>query len=171
MPDQRVEWIPFLNEVFRKQGIYKDGNGYKWAENDSAPLTPLSKPVKECRIALTSGCGARLKSQPIWEKEERKDPGWRDDISFREIPKDTKFSDVVITAATHSYDSEMDPNIMIPLDRMKEMEEGSYFRERAPYYFTHHGTWRRGKLVRETVPKMVQRFREMEVDAVISFAQ
>ena len=137
MDDPKVNWISYLKTLHLKQNIFKIEDENKWPENAKAPLVPLKKPIKDCRIGLTACCAARLKTQSLWEKEERKDPGWRQDISFREIPMNSKFKDIIITAASYSYDAMMDPNIMLPLDRMMEMEKEGYYVNRH-LNLTHH---------------------------------
>ena len=44
-----VSYIDKSREFYLNKGF---GNPYRWASKDGAPLTPLSKPLSDCRIGL-----------------------------------------------------------------------------------------------------------------------
>ena len=53
-PEAMIEPIRYVE---RSRAYYLSlgfGNPYRWAENDDVPFTPLTKPLKESRVALVS---------------------------------------------------------------------------------------------------------------------
>jgi D-proline reductase (dithiol) PrdB len=79
------------------------------------PYTPLKRQLKECRIALVSTSGAYVEGmQPFSEN----------DLTFRLIPTDTDTKTIRFVAG--HFDTTKgaeDPNIMFPLDRLREFVE------------------------------------------------
>jgi len=80
------------------------------------PYTPLRREVKDCRIALVSTSGAYVEGmQPFVDN----------DLSFRLIPADTDTRKILFTSG--HFDTSKgaaDPNIMFPLDRLRELVAG-----------------------------------------------
>ncbi len=91
------------------------------------PWTPLVASVDKAKFALVTSGGLYLRhSQPPFDLErERAEPDWGDP-SFRVIPVDTIQDDVAVSHLHLSTgDIEKDFNILLPIQRMKEMvEEG-----------------------------------------------
>ena len=82
------------------------------------PYTPLKLELKDCRVALVSTSGAYVEGmQPFSEN----------DISFRLIPTDTDTKTIrFVTGHFDTSKGAMDPNIMFPLDRLRELvQEGT----------------------------------------------
>src|SRR5947209_5118754 len=89
----------------------------RFTPNDEASWTPLRRPLSECTVALTSTAGVHLKSQPAYDLMNE----WGD-ASFREIPGDVSTAEI---AVSHSHydtaDANVDPNVVFPLDRLREL--------------------------------------------------
>jgi len=77
------------------------------------PYTPLKRELKDCRIALVSTSGAYVEGmQPFGEN----------DLSFRLIPTDTETSKIrFVPGHFDTSKGAQDPNIMFPLDRLREL--------------------------------------------------
>ena len=77
------------------------------------PYTPLKRDLKECRIALVSTSGAYVEGmQPFTDN----------DLSFRLIPATTDTRDVrFVPGHFDTSKGAEDPNIMFPLDRLREL--------------------------------------------------
>src|SRR5438128_12675056 len=77
------------------------------------PYTPLRRDLKDCRIALVSTSGAYVEGmQPFSDN----------DLSFRLIPADTNTTKIKFVPG--HFDTSRgaeDPNIMFPLDRLREL--------------------------------------------------
>ena len=167
MSDWAIPWIDFLRWEFLRLQAYKPGEEYNWARHDTAPLTPITKPLKECRVSFWSEAAARLKTQEPWEEEIKGE--FIDDISWREIPKDVDIKELVYKGAFMGYDAEQDPNLVFPLDRFRELEKEGFIGELAPIVFSSHATFRVKALMQEMAPKVVERLKEFKVDAIIFF--
>ena len=77
------------------------------------PYTPLKRQLKECRIALVSTSGAYVEGmQPFSEN----------DLTFRLIPTDTDTKTIRFVPGHFDTSKGIeDPNIMFPLDRLREL--------------------------------------------------
>jgi D-proline reductase (dithiol) PrdB len=77
------------------------------------PYTPLRRPLKDCRVALVTTSGAYL---------EGTEPYAEDDLSFRLLPADTDVRQIrFIPGHFDTSKGAVDPNIMFPLDRLREL--------------------------------------------------
>jgi hypothetical protein len=87
------------------------------------PFTPLAKPVEACRLALvTSGGLYHTRCEPGFDQEgERKNPAWGDP-SFRTLPMDMDLADVGVSHLHINHpDVLADPNILLPIERFREL--------------------------------------------------
>jgi D-proline reductase (dithiol) PrdB len=78
-------------------------------------LTP--KPLEECTVALVSTAGMHRRIDPPFK------PGATD---YRILPGGVDFADVVLSHISTNFDRsafQQDPNIMLPIDRLREMAE------------------------------------------------
>jgi hypothetical protein len=77
------------------------------------PYTPLKRDLKDCRIALVSTSGAYVEGmQPFSDN----------DLSFRLIPNDTDTQNIrFVPGHFDTAPSAEDPNVMFPLDRLREL--------------------------------------------------
>lgn len=63
---------------------------YRWVHNpDPPPFAPLRKPLSACRVGLVASGGIYLKGQVAFH--------FKDDASFREIPRDVDYRDLRVT--------------------------------------------------------------------------
>lgn len=85
------------------------------------PITPLKRPLNECRLALVTTGGLHLKKDKPFDT---KYPGG--DCSFRMVPNSVRHEDLMVTH--ESYDHKFinkDLNCVFPIERMKEyVQEG-----------------------------------------------
>jgi D-proline reductase (dithiol) PrdB len=77
------------------------------------PYTPLKRALKECRVGLVTTSGAYV---------EGMEPFTDNDLTFRLIPTETDIRNIRFVAG-HFDTSKgaVDPNIMLPLDRIREL--------------------------------------------------
>jgi D-proline reductase (dithiol) PrdB len=77
------------------------------------PYTPLKRDLKECRIALVTTSGAYVEGmQPFSDN----------DLSFRLIPNDTDTKNIrFVSGHFDTAPGAEDPNVMFPLDRLREL--------------------------------------------------
>ena len=141
------------------------------ARQDSGliPFTPLTKPLRECTVALVSTAGvARNDDRPFDQEGERRDPWWGDP-SFRAIPLGTTEKDVRL------YHLHIDPrfgeadlDVVLPMRRLTELAEEGVVGRPAPTHYSVMGYILEGKeLVGRTAPAIVARMRTDGVDAAV----
>ncbi len=81
---------------------------------------PVSKPLKESKVAFATAGGIHLKSQTPFNPAG--------DFSIREIPSNTPSSELMVTHGGYdNSDVNKDVNAMLPIDRLRELEKEGYF--------------------------------------------
>jgi D-proline reductase (dithiol) PrdB len=81
--------------------------------------TPVTKPLKESRIAFATAGGIHLKSQTPFNAAG--------DFSIREIPSDTPSSELMVTHGGYdNSDVNKDVNAMLPIDRLRELAKEGF---------------------------------------------
>jgi len=144
---------------------------HRWAKthnfvvNFDTPWTPFSKTLEECRVALVTTAGVHLKSEPPYNMGDKEG-----DPTCREIPSHTRASDLMIT---HNYydhrDADIDINVVLPMDRLKELSREGMIGGIAPRHFSFMGHILGpyiDRLVTRTGPEVAALVKMDEVDIV-----
>lgn len=151
-----VEYIKRARENFEKQGFPP----YRWVENqDCLYWTQLRKPLEKCRVAVLSTGGIYIKDkQPPFNPE-------RDDLTFREIPKDVDIKTLAISHNNYDHrDADKDVNCVFPIEGLCYFEIQGYIGEFASIAYTMMGRiFRRTALEQELIPQILQKL----VDAMV----
>jgi D-proline reductase (dithiol) PrdB len=135
------------------------------------PFTPLSKPLRECTVALVSTAGvARNDDRPFDQEGERRDPWWGDP-SFRAIPLGTTEKDVRL------YHMHIDPrfgesdlDVVLPMRRLAELSHEGFVGRPAPMHYSVMGyILEPAEMVEKTAPAIADRMRAERVDAAALF--
>lgn len=87
------------------------------------PFKPLGKPLAESRLSLvtTGGLYHRGHDVPFDQERERREPAWGDP-SYRVLPTDMDLREVGVSHLhINPTDVLADVNILLPIERMKEM--------------------------------------------------
>lgn len=133
------------------------------------PWTPPAKPLSRCTVAIISSAGIALKTDPPFDREiEDRDP-WSSDPSFRLLPRDATAGDVRICHRhiNPSFGAQ-DLNCVMPLERLNELETVGEISRSAPTHYSYMGyTLRPEPLLRDSVPAIIRRLREEQVDTVV----
>ena len=143
----------------------------RWAEsarfitNIDTPWTPVTKGLEESRIALVTTAGIHLRSQPPYDMEDKEG-----DPSYREIPGDIDAASLMIT---HNYydhgDADKDINVILPIERLSELENEGFIGKIAPRHFSFMGHIL-GRhvtaLINRTGPEVARLLKADGVDAV-----
>lgn len=123
--------------------------------------TPVTKELKDMRIAIASAAGVHLKSDKKFNLAG--------DFSFREIPGDAKAEDLMVSHGGYDNgDVNKDINCMFPITRFQELAAEGFFKEVAPVHFGFMGGGGdQEKFHDETGPEIARRLKEENVDAVL----
>jgi D-proline reductase (dithiol) PrdB len=138
---------------------------YRWRRIDPVPWTPLRKPLAQCNVAIVSSAGFVLPGQEPFSKTPR------GDTNFREIPADADLKALRDTHRSGSFDHRgmnQDPNLVFPLDRLRELAEarriGSVNRRHLSFMGSIPAP---GRLIRDSAPAAAQLLVEDRVDAAL----
>jgi D-proline reductase (dithiol) PrdB len=124
------------------------------------PVTPLNKPLHECKLALLTTGGLHLKTDKPFDT---KFPGG--DCSFRMLPNTVKHEDIMVTH--ESYDHKFikeDLNCVFPIDRMREFVREGKIKSLSEEHYSFMGhIYVTGPLL-ENSTKVGRRLKELGVD-------
>jgi D-proline reductase (dithiol) PrdB len=123
------------------------------------PWEPFTKRFGEARAAVITTGGFHLPDQPPFDSD-RGDPSWR------EIPSDVDLGSLRISH-TH-YDTrgaKRDPDILFPLDRLRELVEEGVLGSVAPTSYSLMGYIPQiATLIEKTAPAIAEGLRREKVD-------
>lgn len=155
---QAFKHLPWLASRWAKSHRFVEGRDIPW--------TPLRKPVAESVMALVTTAGVHLTSQEPFNMD---DPDG--DPSFRAIPSDARKEDLTITHKYYDHSAaDRDINVVLPLDRMRELLAEERIGGIAPfvYGFMGHIHGRHlSRLLAESAPEVARRLKSDGADAVV----
>jgi D-proline reductase (dithiol) PrdB len=135
------------------------------AESAGVPWTPMRKPLSSSRVCLVTTGGLHLKSDVPFNME---DPDG--DPSFRAIPATTTRDDLTITHDYYDHaDADRDFNIVMPLDRIRELVAAGHLGGLTPTHYSFMGHIdgpHVATLEREILPQLIVRLRSESPDFV-----
>lgn len=158
MSSEPVDYIERTREQYATMGYPP----YQWVKNDlPPPFTPLSKPLSESRVGLIASGGIYRLGQIAFH--------FKDDISYREIPRDTPNSELRISH--FAYDTtaaRRDPNVVFPMQTLRELAAVSRIRELSKTAYTFMGgIYSARKVSSVLAPALADRVIADEVDVVV----
>ena len=136
----------------------------RFTPNERLSWTPLARPLSHCTVALVTTAGVHLKSQPAFDLMNA-----HGDWSYRVIPGDTAVRDLMVSHSHYdTTDANADPNVVFPLDRLRELAADGTIGAVSRVHLGMMGWNPDGARVRdETAPAMVAVLREAQVDVVV----
>lgn len=135
---------------------------YDWVTNPTAPpWQPLRKPLSESRIALVGTGGVYATGQVAFH--------YKDDTSYRIIPTDVATADLRATHFAYPLsDARQDPNIVFPLDPLRQLVQDGVIGELSPRaYAFMGGIYSARRLQAELTPRLTAHLLDDQVDAVL----
>lgn len=139
---------------------------YKWHRIDPVPWAKPRKPLSESRVGLVIAACMTMPDQPPFNAEQPDN-----DPSIRIIPSDIDPRELVNTYPDQGFDHsglEADPNLLVPLDRLREMVSAGEIGELAPRTASICGHLPKPKaLIEETAPEIARVFEEDSADTVV----
>ncbi|MEE9417177.1 MAG: glycine/sarcosine/betaine reductase selenoprotein B family protein [Acidimicrobiales bacterium] len=109
-----VPYVDLLNQRYQLQGFPP----YEWTSNDPVALTPLAKPLDQCRVSILTSGGVSHCSMPEWNAEARND--FRlDTIDSTTLGSDFQVNDSYYDTKAASADI----NTVFPIDRLRDLDD------------------------------------------------
>jgi len=139
---------------------------YQWRRIDPVPWAPLKKTVAQSRLVLVSSAGMVAPGQEPFDDSIRGgDPG------MREISRDIDVSTLIECHRSDVFDHagiRQDPNLAFPADRLRELVETGRIGSLNHRYFSLMGSITApGRLIKRTIPQVVRKIVEDEVDMAL----
>ncbi|MGD9019293.1 MAG: glycine/sarcosine/betaine reductase selenoprotein B family protein [Desulfuromonadales bacterium] len=137
-----------------------------WASGEPTPWTPVTKPLSECRVALVTTSGVHHRGQQPFDMQDSEG-----DPSIREIDGTTIGDDYLITHDYYDHsDAEKDLNIILPVDRLRELQSEGGIGSLAPRHYSlmgHIDGRHIATLIGESAGKIIAGLRQDAVDVVL----
>ena len=134
------------------------------------PWAPLKQPVARTAFALVTSAGIRLRSDAPFDMEREKlEPTWGD-RSHRRVPKDPARRGAIAVDHLHINPDYIlqDINVMLPIDRMTELErEGAIGRLAETHYSFYGFQWESTEFVETAIAPMAAQMAREEVQAAL----
>ena len=153
---------PDYIEISRQQYSELGYPPYDWVVNEGTPpFAPLRKPLAESRVGLIGSGGIYVEGQVAFH--------YRDDISFRVIPRDVPRSRLRATHFAYDLtDARVDPNVVFPLETLRDLAAIGRIREVSPNAYAFMGGIYSSRKVRDVLaPALAERVQKDEVDVVV----
>ncbi len=124
-------------------------------------FTPVTKELKDMKVALASAAGIHLKSDKRFNLAG--------DFTYRIVPGDTPTSELMVSHGGYDNgDVNKDVNCMFPLDRLRELKEEGLIKEVAESHVGFMGGGgNQQKFTEETGPQIAKILKDENVDAVL----
>ncbi|MEO1770786.1 D-proline reductase (dithiol) PrdB [Enterococcus sp. AZ071] len=127
-------------------------------------FTPVTKELKEMRVALATAAGVHLKSDKRFNLAG--------DTTYREVPDGTPSDELMVSHGGYdNADVNRDVNAMFPIDRLHELVKEGFIKEAAPVHYAFMGGGGDQEAFHDvTGPEIAQKLVDEEVDAVVMTA-
>ncbi len=130
------------------------------------PWTPAAIPLHRATLALVTTAGIHHRRQTPFDMVDT-----NGDPSYRELDSATLFDDFVITHDYYDHsDADKDPNIILPLDRLKELVEEKILGGLAATHYSFMGHIdgpHIDTLINKTAVEVADKLRADQVDIVL----
>ena len=145
---------------------------------DTAPWTPLAKPLSDCRVALISTGGVYvdgddpLGSDSLSQEEaiDQIDEFFRRPPVLSVIPRDVEPDRIRVRHPGYDIRGALkDYNVIFPIDRLSELEAEGVFGELAEDNYSFVGATSQMRLL-QTAPGWIERLKKNEIDAALLVA-
>lgn len=160
-----------LDEIELTERLFLKGYPFrKYAPRPGDPLshaiTPLRKPLPDCRVALVTTAGLSLPDQLPFDETSK-----MGDNSFRELPADISPQLLQMHQRSWAFDHTgvlRDRNLALPLDRLREMRARGEIGDLAPHHYSFMGSLvGPAKLLKQSAPEVARRLVADQVDVAL----
>ena len=169
-----MEFVPYIDKTrdyYLKEGFSEP---YRWAHFDSAPFTPLKKPLSECRVALITTAGFEIVPEGGFSYKEVRElrKGTNTGTYALEVfsvPSDTPKERVLFVKENHDRaQSDMgDADAFFPVTRLREFRDEGVLGSLASDYFRVRLNYSQRKVVEVDGAEVLRRCRADGVDVAL----
>jgi D-proline reductase (dithiol) PrdB len=158
-PDEGpVDYIEVTQGLYQHLGY----DAYRWTYNaEAVPLTPLPKPLPECRVALIASGGIYRVGQVAFTH--------KDDTSVRRIATDVDMAE--LRASHFAYDltdARRDPNVVFPLEPLRQLVADGTIGSLTSHALTFMGgIYSQRRVTAELVPQIERELDTMAADVAL----
>ncbi|EFI53295.1 D-proline reductase subunit gamma [Afipia felis] len=139
---------------------------FKCREDGPPPWTPLTKPLRECKVAIVTSSGLIRKSDKPFDLSNAEG-----DTSYRVIPSDTPARELTFSHTSTNWDRSgfaMDVNVIFPADRLRELVAEGVIGSLADKYFAFMGAiFNVDPLIENSAPDVGRQLKEVGVDIAL----
>ncbi len=132
----------------------------------SLAITPLRKALSASTVAIVTTAGLSLPDQPPFDTTIK-----MGDSTFREFPGEISPQRLEMNHRSWSFDQTgvlRDRNLVIPLDRLREMQQRGEIGAIAPHHYSFMGSIvGPAKLMKQSAPEVARRLVHDNVDVVL----
>ncbi len=153
-----VEYIARIREKYAQLGYPV----YQWiVQDESPPWQPLRRSLSECRLGLIASGGIYATGQVAFH--------YKDDTSFRVIPRDVETADLRVTHFGYDLtDARQDPNVVFPIDPLRRLVQKGVIGELADHAYTFMGgIYSARRVWEELAPRLTECLLNEQVDVVL----
>jgi len=146
--------------VLTKKLIQAKYPSFEYTVFHDTPITPLGKPLSECKLALVTTGGLHLKTDIPFDTKFK-----GGDCSYRMLTDEVKHEDIMVTHESydHGFINE-DLNCVFPIDRMREYVQEGKIKSLSEEYYSFMGhIYVTGPLL-ENSRKVGKQLKELGVD-------
>ena len=167
-----VRYIDKTRDYYTSQGYDKS---YRWAHNETAPFTPLKKPLCESRVTLISTAGFTLMPEGGLSEQEKQalmtsgSNVGSYDLEVWPVPSEISEEQILYVVANHdrSQSDMSDPNTFYPVTRLREFAAEGVLGSLAPTYFRLKENYSQRKTIEVDAPEVLKRCQEEQVDVAL----
>ncbi|MBI4851994.1 MAG: hypothetical protein HY819_09380 [Acidobacteria bacterium] len=152
-----------FDEMILTHRLFMRGFPFSRYKIDPLPSSPLTKPLSQAKVALITTAGLYLEGQPKFDSSIK-----LGDSSFREIPRDILTQNLKEGHRSSAFDHRGvrdDKNLVLPLDRFREMVENGEIGSLNHRHFSFMGAIiAPGDLINKTAPQVADLLKSDNVD-------
>jgi len=158
-----VRYIDRTRDDYLRQGYEEP---YQWAHHETAPFTPLAKPLSECKVGLIGTSEVAVRFDP----ETEEDPIVEDDFrGIYAIPADMPTERFY--SRTSSFDRNAthldDVNAYYPVDRLREAVADGRVGGMPDRVYGAYNNYSQRKVLTQEAPKVLEYCQADGIDALI----
>jgi D-proline reductase (dithiol) PrdB len=158
--NEPIRYVEVLERHYKSQGFPP----YRWTINETAPLTPLRVPLRDCVVSMLTAGGVSQCSAPAWN------PSARNDLRLDEIGRDAPSDDFQIHDDYYDHrDADRDLNCLFPIDRLRELAAAGEIGAVAPRFWSGFmgRIYTRSAVQNEAAPALARELMKDKVDLFV----